>query len=71
MKDLLFRCSRLSDLMTGLIWLTENQKQLLAKLSKKAKLTEAQAIEYGKLLEKKNSKELSESVKNFLIDIYI
>lgn len=71
MKDLLFRCSRLSDLMTGLIWLTENQKQLLAKLSEKDKLSEPQAIEYGKLLEKKNSKELSESVKNFLVDIYL
>jgi len=75
-NNILFRCSRLGELMTGLNILTEKQKELLAAYSERNKgigkpLTENQLIEFGKLLEKSKSNDISETAKTFVLDTFL
>lgn len=69
------RCHRLGDLMTGVISLTANQTATLQKyqdiLDVGKAITEKQYIEYGQLLEKKHSKEISQTVKTLALDVWL
>jgi len=75
-NKVLFRCSRLGDLMTGLTGLTPNQKELFDKYFERFNgngkpLTENQIIDFGKLMEKKNSTDISETTKTFVLDTFL
>ena len=75
-NNILFRCSRLGELMTGAISLTPKQKELLTQYSERQNgngkpLTENQIIEYGKLLEKSKNTEISETSKTFVLDTFL
>mgnify|MGYP003552702897 FL=1 len=55
-NNILFRCSRLGELMTGITSLTSKQKELYIQYSERnagagKPLTENQLIEFGKLIE--------------------
>lgn len=75
-NNVLFRCSRLGELMTGIVSLTPNQKVLLDQYNERQNgngkpLTQNQLIEYGKLLEKQNNKSISDTAKSFVLDTYL
>lgn len=75
-NNILFRCSRLGELMTGVTSLTPKQKELLSQYSDRQNgngkpLTENQLIEYGKLLEKQKNTSISETAKSFVLDTYL
>lgn len=75
-NKVLFRCSRLGDLMTGIIGLTPNQKVLIESYRSRYNgigkpLTENQLIEFGKLLEKEKSIDISETAKTFVLDTFL
>jgi hypothetical protein len=58
MKDFKIRCSAIGEIMGGLktALLTDKQKERLAELRGKEKLTEKQTEEFGKLISKRDSK---------------
>ena len=67
-----FRCSQLKYLMTeSRSSITELQLKRLDELSNKEYLTEKQKDELKKLIEKKDKKELGDTVKNHLLDVYV
>lgn len=75
-SDILFRCSRLGELMTGVVLLTERQKTLLDEYNERQirngkPLTQNQLIEYGKLLEKSKNTEISDTAKSFVLDTFL
>lgn len=75
-NNILFRCSRLGELMTGVTSLTPKQKELLGVYSERNSgngkpLTENQLIDYGKLLEKKNNTEIGDTAKTFVLDTFL
>lgn len=75
-NNILFRCSRLGELMTGIVSLTDKQKTLLNEYNERQNgngkpLTQNQLIEYGKLLEKQKNTDISETAKTFVFDTYL
>lgn len=74
-SEILFRCSRLGDLMTGSDGLTQIQKdKLIGLYSKKelGKITDNQLIELGQLLEKKKTGiTLGETSKAFVRQMWL
>lgn len=75
-NNILFRCSRLGELMTGVTSLTPKQKELYIQYSERNSgsgkpLTENQLIDYGKLLEKKNNTEIGDTAKSFVLDTFL
>jgi hypothetical protein len=75
-SNILFRCSRLSDLMVGSFGLTDAQKKTLEKYQERyngigKQLTQNQLIEYTSLIEKSKNKELSKATKDLILDTYL
>lgn len=75
-SNILFRCSRLGELMTGVTSLTTKQKEMYIQYSERnagagKPLTENQLIDYGKLLEKKNNTEIGDTAKSFVLDTFL
>lgn len=68
-NKILFRCHRLGDLMVGQN-ITEKQLLRLYELQQKEKLTDKQREELETLIEKRDSKELSETTKSYLKLMY-
>lgn len=70
-----FRCSRLSDLMTGANGITAKQLEELARLQQKnadGKITEKQLVELGKLTEKKITPvSIAETTKKYIKEIWL
>ena len=69
---MIFRCSTLGGLMTGVIGLSPRQKETLDKYRNSSKpLTDRQTIEYGQLLEKEQSRDISATSKALLLENYL